>query len=122
MGEFNYCNTPAEMIYYNQGESGLRFRFASKKLEVLYTEEKGAGKYPGGVVDAFFEAVAVIKAASDESDLYALKGFHFEKLKGKRGKKDERSLRLNNQWRLIIKMETDEQGKLWLIVDIEDYH
>ncbi|MCL4514302.1 MAG: type II toxin-antitoxin system RelE/ParE family toxin [Firmicutes bacterium] len=100
----------------------MRFRFVSKKIEALYTEEKGASKYPADVVEAFFEAMAVIKAAFSEGDLYALKGFHFEKLKGKRGKENERSLRLNSQWRLIVKVESDDNGKLLLVLDIEDYH
>lgn len=100
----------------------MRFRFTSKKLEALYKEEKGANKYPPEVADAFFEVMAVIEAASNEGDLYALKGFHFEKLKGKRGTENERSLRLNSQWRLIVKIETDDKGKLVLVIDIEDYH
>jgi len=62
----------------------LRFRFKSKKIEALYTEEKGAHKYPPAVVDAFFEVIDVIRAAVDEQDLYALKGLRYEKLKGKK--------------------------------------
>lgn len=60
-----------------------------------------------------------IAAARDERDLYALKGFHFEKLKGR---PRERSLRLNKQWRLIVAIEKDEEGGYLLIIAIEDYH
>ncbi|UCJ10859.1 MAG: type II toxin-antitoxin system RelE/ParE family toxin [Phormidium sp. PBR-2020] len=56
---------------------------------------------------------------SDRFLLYALKGFQFEKLKGRPG---ERSLRLNKQWRLIVAVERDEEGGYLLIIDIEDYH
>ncbi len=63
--------------------------------------------------------MSVIDAATDERDLYALKGFHFEKLKG-RG--EDRSLRLNKQWRLIVSLEKDDDGSYLLIIDIEDYH
>ena len=66
--------------------------------------------------------MAIIKAAKSEQDLYALKGLRFEKLSGKRGKQNQRSLRLNRQWRLIVIIEKDEHGKYILIVDIEDYH
>ena len=97
----------------------MRFRFASKKLEMLYTEEKDAHKYPG-VVDAFFEVMAVIDAAEDERDLYALKSLRYEKLSGER--KGQRSLRLNKQYRLIGVLEEDEQGKCLVIHEIEDYH
>ncbi len=63
--------------------------------------------------------MSVIEAAVDERDLYTLKGFHFEKLKGRPG---ERSLRLNGQWRLIVSLEKDSEGTYLLIIDIEDYH
>lgn len=98
----------------------MRFLFKKKKLEDLYTEEKGAHKYPAEVIDAFFEAMAVIAAAHDERDLYAMKGFHFEKLSGDR--KGEHSLRLNKQFRLIVTMEKDTDGKFVLVIDIADYH
>jgi toxin HigB-1 len=96
----------------------LRFKFKKKKIEDLYTQEKNAHKYPN-VIDDFFEVISTIDAARDERDLYALKGFHFEKLKGRQG---ERSLRLNKQWRLIVSLEKDKDGAYLLIIDIEDYH
>ena len=98
----------------------MRFCFKNKKLEALYTEEKGAHKYPPGVVDAFLEVMSVISAAVDERDLYELKGLRFEKLKGDR--KGQHSIRLNDQFRLIVEREKDNQGRYLLIIDIEDYH
>jgi len=98
----------------------LRFSFKRKKLEELYYKEKGAQKYPPEVVDAFFHVMSIIEAILDIRDLYQLKSLHFEKLKGKR--KDERSVRLNKQYRLTMKLEMDEKGNYLLILDIEDYH
>lgn len=98
----------------------MKFIFQSKKIETLYYKEKGAKKYPAEVVDKFFSALAVIQAAQDERDLYALKSLHFEKLSGKR--KDDRSIRLNKQWRLTLSVEKDASGNYVLILDIEDYH
>lgn len=100
----------------------MRFIFASKKLQQLYTDRAGASRYPHEVVEAFFDKVAAIRAARDENDLRALKSLHFEKLQGERGARGERSIRLNRQFRLILRLETDEQGKLVCILDIEDYH
>lgn len=97
----------------------MRFKFKKKKIELLYTEEKNARKYHG-VVDDFFEVMAIIEAAKSEQDLYVLKGLRFERLSGRRS--NERSLRLNKQWRLIVILEKDATGKYILIVDIEDYH
>lgn len=98
----------------------MRFHFENKKLEELYTSEAGAKKYPAAVVEAFFDVMAIIDAAPDERDLYALKSLHFEALKGDRA--GERSLRLNKQFRLIVRLERDEEGSLVAVIKIEDYH
>jgi len=100
----------------------LRFIFKTKKLRALYEEEKGASHYPEGVIAAFFEAMSVIGAAADERDLYALKSLHYELLKGKRGKRGHRSIRLNDQYRLVLVMERDPQGRYCLIVSLEKHY
>lgn len=41
---------------------------------------------------------------------------------GERGIRGERLIRLNRQFRLILRLETDEQGKLVCFINIEDYH
>lgn len=99
----------------------VRFEFKKKKLHALYFEEKGAADYQPAVIDGFFDAMTIIKAANDERDLYNAKSLHFEKLEGERGKRGERSIRLNDQWRLILTINKDNQGKYLLIIDIEDY-
>jgi toxin HigB-1 len=98
----------------------LRFVFHSRKIRLLYSEEEGAHKYPSEVVEAFFAAMTVISAAKDIRDLYALKSLHFEKLSGER--QNDRSIRLNKQWRLTLRIKKDENGDFILILDIEDYH
>jgi proteic killer suppression protein len=98
----------------------MRFHFSSRKMLLLYEEEKGAKKFDEGVIEAFFDVMAIIRDAPDERTLYDLKSLHFEKLKGKRG--HERSLRLNKQWRLIVEIRKDDEGGFLLVKDIEDYH
>lgn len=98
----------------------MRWEFASKHLESLYEEEKGANKYEPAVVDAFFSLMARIDAAIDERDLRQLKSRRLEKLKGDRA--GQYSMRLNDQWRLILEITEDEQGKLLLVIEITDYH
>ena len=98
----------------------MRFRFRSKKLRDLYTDEKGSSKYPAEVVDAFFNATGIIDSAPDERDLWALASLRFEKLSGKR--KGQHSLRLNKQWRLIVTFQTDEAGKYLVVEAIENHY
>lgn len=98
----------------------MRFKFKDKNLYLLYTEEKNAHRYPAKVVDAFFDVMAIITSAENENDIRAFKQLHFEKLKGNR--KDRISLRLKEQFRLIIEIVKDENGKIIWILEIVDYH
>jgi proteic killer suppression protein len=49
-----------------------------------------------------------------------LKSLHFEKLQGSRV--GQYSMRLNDQWRLIIKFKSKGGDKTVLVISIEDYH
>ena len=100
----------------------MRFHFARRRLQRLYTDEIGGERYPPEVVEAFFDKMAVIAGASHENDLRALKSLHFEKLKGERGNRGEHSIRLNKQFRLVFIIDADDRGKFLHILDIEDYH
>ena len=71
-------------------------------------------------MDAFFSLMARIDAAIDERDLRQFKSRRLEKLKGDRA--GQYSMRLNDQWRLILEITEDEQGKLLHVIDIADYH
>ena len=73
-----------------------------------------------GVVKAFRMRIQVIYAAVDERAFYALKSWHFEKLKGDLIGKY--SIRLNDQWRLIVKLHKSDNGKTVVVVSISDYH
>jgi proteic killer suppression protein len=100
----------------------VEFEFANRKMERLYTEERGARKYPPRVVDAFFEVIRVIESAEDERDLRKMKRLHFEKLKG--GHRRQRSLVLHGAFRLVVQLreDEDEDGAYLLIEEIVDYH
>lgn len=100
--------------------TAMRFRFVDHKLEALYREEKGAERYERSVVKAFFRVMAIIANAPDPRDLRALKSLRFEKLSGDRD--GQHSLRLNDQWRLIVILERDDQGHVVVVIEIVDYH
>ena len=64
--------------------------------------------------------MAWIRSAEDERDFYGLKSLHYEKLKGSRS--HQRSMRLNDQFRLIIELEQNAPENVVVVVAIEDYH
>ena len=96
----------------------MRFVFADAKLRTLYLT--GRSKLHADVSRAFFRVMAQIDQAIDERDLYALKGLHYEKLKGDRA--GQRSLRLNRWFRLIVELQEDDAGRFLKIMEIVDYH
>ena len=98
----------------------MEFRFKTNRLEALYTTKKNAHDYPEGVVKSFFKVTSLISAATDLRDLAAIKSRHFEKLQGDR--EGQYSMRLNNQFRLILELQEHAGGKYLLIVEIADYH
>jgi len=98
----------------------VRFAFKTKDLLLLYTEAKDAHRYPPELVDAFFDVMAIIESATNETDIRAFKSLHFEKLSGNRA--GQHSLRLYKQFRLVVQIEKDDQGKLIWIIEIVDYH
>jgi toxin HigB-1 len=94
----------------------MRFKFDNKDLEELYTFNKHIRNYPEGVIKGFFKAMMYINASVNLRDLSKFKGLNLEKLSGKR--KEQYSLRLNDQHRLIFIITKLNE---LLIKNIEDY-
>lgn len=88
---------------------------ARLEADAAYT----AGLEPA-IVKAFRKRMQLIRAAADEREFRALKSLHYEKLRGDRV--GQSSMRLNDQWRLILKLRTDASHKTVVIISIVDYH
>lgn len=94
--------------------------FDNSNLDRLDTDPHFNGGYAKEIVKAYRKRVQALRAASDTRPLYAMKSLHFEKLAGARS--HQRSMRLNDQWRLILELRDGENGPIARIIDIEDYH
>ena len=97
----------------------MNVEFADAELQKVEEDFRYNGGYPPDIVKAFRRRMRMIRAALDERDIRRIKGNHFEKLQDR---VDEHSVRLNRQWRLILKFETGEEGRIAVIIRIEDYH
>jgi proteic killer suppression protein len=98
----------------------VEFDFADPYLECVYYDSNASIGHGPAVDKGFRKVMGIIKASIDERDLRELKGLRYEKLKGARS--HQHSLRLTNQWRLIIeRIEHSSQIKL-RIISVEDYH
>lgn len=95
-------------------------RFADVRLDRLEVDAKYDAGFSQALVSLFRRRMQQIRSATDERDFYSLKSLHFEKLKGDRS--HQHSMRLNNQWRLILEFEGAAPKKTAVIIAIEDYH
>jgi len=98
----------------------MEVEFADERLKRLYVDRGFTGGFPPAIVKAFRKMIQAILAAVDERDLYARPGFRFEKLTGSRS--HERSLRLNDQYRLIVEVSGTASSKTIRVISVEDYH
>ena len=99
----------------------MKHRFESEELVAMYTDSNYRSKaHSDAVVKAFRKRMQMIVSAVDDREFYRLKSAHYEKLKGKRS--HQRSMKLNDQYRLILELEKDKDGNIVVVIGIEDYH
>ena len=99
----------------------MRIDFEDDDLRRLYEESDFRLAQLGpDVTKAYRKRVQLIAAANDERDLYALRSNRFEKLGG--DSQGQWSLRINDQWRLIVRLEKDDEGTLVVVSEVVDYH
>lgn len=98
----------------------MKVRFNDPDLDRLERDRQYTGGLDPALVKAYRKRLNFIRQAQDERDLRAWKSLRFEKLKGNR--QHQHSIRLNDQWRLVLELEGDGPDKKLVIVKIEDYH
>lgn len=95
--------------------------YEDQRLAVVETDRAAAEtRLPIEVINAYRRKLVVLRAAPDERTLRNWKSLHYEKLVGDR--EGYRSIRLNDQWRLVFRIDTECRPNRITIVAIEDYH
>ncbi len=94
--------------------------FEDASLKRLEADPGFTAGYEAAIVKAFRKRMQLIRASVDERAFYAMKSLHYEKLKGDRD--GQCSMRLNDQWRLLLRVRQDEDGRTIVIISIIDYH
>ena len=98
----------------------MEVEFDDPDLDRLEVDPQFTAGFAAPIVRGYRKAMQAIRAANDERDLHASRGFRFKKLKGSKGK--ERSMRLNRQWRLYLVIEDGENGRRARVNRIGDEH
>lgn len=94
--------------------------FDDPDLDDLEINPRAGAQYGQPVVRGFRKVMQAIRATTDQRDLHQLRGLRFEKLQGKR--RHQHSLRLNDQWRLIVEVRGTSPNKRIGVIEIADYH
>ena len=89
-------------------------------LELIETEEAGATRLPVSVIQSARRKLTVLRAAIDDMSLRNWKSLHYEKLKGDR--EGQRSIRVNEKYRMIFELDEKTDPQTIKILAIEDYH
>jgi proteic killer suppression protein len=76
--------------------------FRDKTLALIETDRAAETRLPISVINSLRQKLVVIRAAPDERTLRNWKSLHYEKMDG-----DERSIRINKQFRLIFTIHTE---------------
>jgi proteic killer suppression protein len=99
----------------------MDIQFRDSELDRLAFDETYVGKWSPALVRAYRKRVNQIREAPNQQVLYAFKGLHLEKLK--KGKmRAKHSMKINDQFRLIVGFAKKNGKDTVIIIKIEDYH
>ena len=98
----------------------MEVEFDDASLADLEVNAQATAGHGDAVDKGFRKKMQVLRAAVDERDLWALRSLRFEKLKGERS--HQHSLRINDQWRIVIELRKESGRTRVAIVSVEDYH
>ena len=94
--------------------------FADSGLARVETDEAAHTRLPVAIIMSARRKLTLLRAAPDERSLRNWKSLHYEKLKG--DKAGLRSIRLNDQFRMVFALNLQAEPPTVTIMAIEDYH
>lgn len=98
----------------------MRVLFSDRDWERLETDLNYSRGFAIAIVKAYRKRMQFIRAAPDERTMREWRSLRFKQLQGNRS--HQHSMRLNDQWRLIVEISTTGSEKAIRIVGIEDIH
>ena len=98
----------------------MKISFRDQRLALVQTEKAAQSGLPISVIKSCREKLVLLAAAPDERTLRNWRSLRYEKLKGNRD--GQRSIRLNDQWRLIFELEDAQKPPAIIVIAVEDYH
>jgi len=101
-------------------KGGMKVRYVDEQTALVETNQAHKLRLPVVVVKVVRRRIRVLRQCLDERDIRAIPSFHYEKLKGKRD--GQRSIRINDQWRLIVHVDRECDPIEIEIVEISNHY
>lgn len=98
----------------------MDIEFADPALVLIETGDAGSTRLPIAVIKSARRKLTVLRAGADDRTLRNWKSLHYEKLNGDR--EGQRSIRLNDKYRMVFELDSDVEPQKATILSIEDYH
>jgi len=98
--------------------------FVDKSLKELFLtgKEKGKPIYGKDLVKSYIKKVTIIMASANTRDLVNFKSLHLEALVKEKKYKGMHSIRVNNQYRLILRFIKSPDPLHKVIVEVTEIH
>lgn len=94
--------------------------FNDEDLDRLETDPRFDAGHQPNLVKAYRKVVNFIRQAQDQRDFASMRSLRFERLKG--GRRHQYSMRLNDQFRLILELKSAGHKQTAVLMEIVDYH
>lgn len=98
----------------------MELRHTDPEIARLESDPDYRGTIHRDLVSRVRRVLNLIRSVSHEAELGRFAGLRFKKLHGDRA--HEYSMRINDQWRLIVEIEKGDAGNRVVVKGIEDYH
>ena len=98
----------------------MEVEFADEALALIETDRAGETRLSVAIIKSARRKLTILRAAPDDRTLRNWKSLHYEKLRGKRH--GQRSIRLNDQYRLVFTLDNETTPPTVTVMSIEDYH
>lgn len=98
----------------------MKVRFGDDRLALVETNQAHRLKLPVQIVQVARRRIRFLRSAQDERDLYGTVSLRYEKLSGDR--QGQRSIKLNDQWRMILEIDKDCQPLEVIILEISNHY
>lgn len=98
----------------------MKIQFAEEDIALICTTRAHELGLPIGVIKSARRKLVVLDAAPDERTLRNWKSLNYKKLSGNRS--GQRSIRLNDQYRMVFLLDESQQPPVITILEIGDIH